>query len=287
MQFLETIVDPAVSALRNTPLDDEPETEDEKAVVTETRTWLRNNAAKGIPHAEAMRRLGVLTCPISTEGIARRIKQPEASRLNGAKSRGSVTPKAKPSSRHLSPPRSRAPARHRNRLRHDRKNGRGIARARRQRLESLRRKPPHHPVGQHLRTTPPRRPLMRCVEYFKNPAKRAKRPPRMMRQPNPGTSNKVTAQKRPPKKRVNRTRGRPDCPVFNTPGRPACVSGSHRFRTGNPQPAAARRTCRQTAAARQKPRLRHTRNTRRSRSARRRAARNRNQPSAAVPRYPI
>ncbi len=59
VQFLETILDPVAAALRNAPLDDEPETEDEKAAVAEARTWLRNNGGKGIPHAEAMRRLGL------------------------------------------------------------------------------------------------------------------------------------------------------------------------------------------------------------------------------------
>lgn len=59
VQFLETIVDPVAAALRNAPLDDESETDDEKAAVTEARTWLKNNGGKGIPHAEAMRRLGL------------------------------------------------------------------------------------------------------------------------------------------------------------------------------------------------------------------------------------
>ena len=59
VQFLETIVDPVAAALRNAPIDDEPETDDEKAAVTEARTWLQNNGGKGIPHAEAMRRLGL------------------------------------------------------------------------------------------------------------------------------------------------------------------------------------------------------------------------------------
>lgn len=59
VQFLETIIDPVAAALRNAPLDDEPETEEEKAAVTEARTWLKNNGGKGIPHAEAMRRLGL------------------------------------------------------------------------------------------------------------------------------------------------------------------------------------------------------------------------------------
>lgn len=59
VQFLETIVDPVAVALRNAPIDDELETDDEKAVVTEARNWLQKNGGKGIPHAEAMLRLGL------------------------------------------------------------------------------------------------------------------------------------------------------------------------------------------------------------------------------------
>lgn len=59
VQFLETIVDPVAAALQNAPFDDEPETESEKLAVDEARQWLKNNGGKGIPHAEAMRRLGL------------------------------------------------------------------------------------------------------------------------------------------------------------------------------------------------------------------------------------
>jgi len=59
VRFLETIVDPVANALRNAPLDDEPETDDEKTAVSEARVWLQNNGGKGIPHSEAMRRLGL------------------------------------------------------------------------------------------------------------------------------------------------------------------------------------------------------------------------------------
>ena len=59
VQFLETIVDPVTAVLRSAPLDDEPETDDEKAAVSEARQWLQNNGGKGIPHSEAMRRLGL------------------------------------------------------------------------------------------------------------------------------------------------------------------------------------------------------------------------------------
>ena len=59
VQFLETIVDPVATALRNAPLDDELETDDEKAAVAEAHGWLQKNGGKGIPHHEAMRRLGL------------------------------------------------------------------------------------------------------------------------------------------------------------------------------------------------------------------------------------
>jgi hypothetical protein len=59
VQFLETIIGPVTAALRNAPFDDEPETEDEKAAITEAKNWLQKNGGKGIPHTEAMRRLGL------------------------------------------------------------------------------------------------------------------------------------------------------------------------------------------------------------------------------------
>jgi hypothetical protein len=57
VRILETILAAAAAALRDAPLDDEPESEDEKAAVAEARAGLRKNGGKGIPHAEAMRRL--------------------------------------------------------------------------------------------------------------------------------------------------------------------------------------------------------------------------------------
>jgi hypothetical protein len=57
--LLETIVDPVATALRNAPIDDEPETEEEKQAAAEARGWLQRNGGKGIPHEEAMRRLGL------------------------------------------------------------------------------------------------------------------------------------------------------------------------------------------------------------------------------------
>ena len=57
--LLESIVDPVAVALRNALIDDEPETEDEKQSAAETRDWLARRGGKGIPHEEAMRRLGL------------------------------------------------------------------------------------------------------------------------------------------------------------------------------------------------------------------------------------
>lgn len=46
VQFLETIVDPVTTALRKAPLDDEPETDEEKAAVSEARQGSRTTAAR-------------------------------------------------------------------------------------------------------------------------------------------------------------------------------------------------------------------------------------------------
>ncbi|MCX6592203.1 MAG: hypothetical protein NTZ56_11820 [Acidobacteria bacterium] len=59
VQLLEELVDPVAAALRNAPLDDEPETDDERVAVAEAKTWLQSNSGAGISHAEAIRRLGL------------------------------------------------------------------------------------------------------------------------------------------------------------------------------------------------------------------------------------
>jgi hypothetical protein len=59
VELLKSIVDPVAVALRHAPIDDEPETGDEKQSVAEARDWLARRGGKGIPHDEAMRRLGL------------------------------------------------------------------------------------------------------------------------------------------------------------------------------------------------------------------------------------
>jgi len=57
--LLEKILDPVALALLNAPVDDEPVTEDEKLAIAEADEWFKRNGDKGIPHDEAMRRLGL------------------------------------------------------------------------------------------------------------------------------------------------------------------------------------------------------------------------------------
>lgn len=55
----ETTVDPVGAALRKAPVDNEPDTEEEKQAVAEPRGWLAQNGGKRVPHREAMRGLGL------------------------------------------------------------------------------------------------------------------------------------------------------------------------------------------------------------------------------------
>jgi hypothetical protein len=55
--LLEKIIDPVTLAILNAPIDDEPETDEERAEVAEAHEWFKHN--KGIPHDEAMRSLGL------------------------------------------------------------------------------------------------------------------------------------------------------------------------------------------------------------------------------------
>ena len=58
-EFLATYPDRIGAVLRNAPLDDEPETEEERLAVAEAEEWLKQNGGKGIPHEQVMRELGL------------------------------------------------------------------------------------------------------------------------------------------------------------------------------------------------------------------------------------
>ena len=57
--LLESMIDPLSAALRNAPMDDEPETAGERQAVAEAHGWLSRHGGKAVPHDEAMRRLGL------------------------------------------------------------------------------------------------------------------------------------------------------------------------------------------------------------------------------------
>lgn len=57
--LLEKILDPISLALLNAPIDDEPETEEERLAVAESEEWLKQNGGKGIPHEDVVRELGL------------------------------------------------------------------------------------------------------------------------------------------------------------------------------------------------------------------------------------
>jgi len=55
--LLESMVDPGTAAFPNVPIEDEEISEEEKEAVAKAHEWLKRNGGKGIPHADAMRRL--------------------------------------------------------------------------------------------------------------------------------------------------------------------------------------------------------------------------------------
>ena len=59
IRFLETIIDPVAAVSANAPLEDEEIGDQGEQAVAEARDWLKRNGGKGIPHSEAMRRLGL------------------------------------------------------------------------------------------------------------------------------------------------------------------------------------------------------------------------------------
>ena len=58
-RLLEAFVDPVAMALLKAPLDDEPESDEERLAVDEARTWFKRNREGAISHDEMMRRFGV------------------------------------------------------------------------------------------------------------------------------------------------------------------------------------------------------------------------------------
>jgi hypothetical protein len=57
--LLETMLDPVSRAIANAPIDDEPESEDERRAVAESKAWLAEHPGQGIPHEEILREFGL------------------------------------------------------------------------------------------------------------------------------------------------------------------------------------------------------------------------------------
>ena len=60
-QLLEVMTDPVSRKLAAAPLDDEPETEEERRAVEQSKEWLRQRGGKGIPHEEVLQDFGLTT----------------------------------------------------------------------------------------------------------------------------------------------------------------------------------------------------------------------------------
>ena len=52
--LLEALLDPVSRAIANAPMDDEPETEQERRAVAESKAWFQQRSGDGIPHEEVL-----------------------------------------------------------------------------------------------------------------------------------------------------------------------------------------------------------------------------------------
>jgi hypothetical protein len=57
--LLETMLDPVSRAIANAPIDDEPESEEERKSVAASKAWMAENPGLGIPHEEILAEFGL------------------------------------------------------------------------------------------------------------------------------------------------------------------------------------------------------------------------------------
>jgi hypothetical protein len=57
--LLEAMLDPVSRSIANAPLDDEPETEQERQAVAESKAWFEQHGGHGIAHEEVLADFGV------------------------------------------------------------------------------------------------------------------------------------------------------------------------------------------------------------------------------------
>ena len=57
--LLEAMLDPVSRAIANAPVDDEPESEQERQAVAESKAWFEQHAGQGISHEEVLADFGL------------------------------------------------------------------------------------------------------------------------------------------------------------------------------------------------------------------------------------
>jgi hypothetical protein len=57
--MLEALLDPVTRAFANAPIDDEPETEEERQAVARSKAWFRQHGGQGISHEEVLADFGL------------------------------------------------------------------------------------------------------------------------------------------------------------------------------------------------------------------------------------
>ncbi len=57
--LLEAMLDPVSRAIAHAPVDDEPETEEERQAVAESKAWFERHGGQGIAHEEVLADFGL------------------------------------------------------------------------------------------------------------------------------------------------------------------------------------------------------------------------------------
>jgi hypothetical protein len=57
--LLEAMLDPVSRAIANAPVDDEPEIDEERRIVAESKDWFERRGGKGIPDEEVLTDFGL------------------------------------------------------------------------------------------------------------------------------------------------------------------------------------------------------------------------------------
>jgi hypothetical protein len=58
--MLQSLLDPVSRAIANAPIDDEPESEEERQSVANSKAWFEQRGGQGIPHGEVLAESGLM-----------------------------------------------------------------------------------------------------------------------------------------------------------------------------------------------------------------------------------